>query len=118
MLERLEVGSAWAARYNYLHLHTVRWLSGLPGYGIRRSSGKWPSRDAGVDCLRACAIRNDLDVRPRAPVARVDREGDEWVVSVAGGEDIRATRVVVATGYSNVPYLPEWPGTFAGELVH
>jgi putative flavoprotein involved in K+ transport len=26
--------------------------------------------------------------------------------------------VVVATGYSSVPYLPDWPGTFDGELVH
>jgi len=101
VLERLEVGSAWAARYDCLQLHTVRWLSGLPGYGIPRSSGKWPSRDAVVDYLRAYATRNDLDV-----------------LTVAGGEDVRATRVVVATGYSNVPYLPEWPGTFAGELVH
>ena len=27
---------------------------------------------------------------------------------------------MVATGYSNVPWLPEWPGreSFAGELVH
>jgi len=117
VLERLEVGSAWAARYDCLHLHTVRWLSGLPGYGIPRSSGKWPSRDAVVDYLRAYATRNDLDVRTGSPVARVDRDGDEWAVRVAG-ESIRATRVVVATGYSNVPYLPEWPGTFAGELVH
>jgi cation diffusion facilitator CzcD-associated flavoprotein CzcO len=118
VLERLEVGSAWAARYDCLQLHTVRWLSGLPGYGIPRSSGKWPSRDAVVDYLRAYATRNDLDVLTGAPVARVDREGDGWTVRVAGGEDVRATRVVVATGYSNVPYLPEWPGTFAGELVH
>jgi cation diffusion facilitator CzcD-associated flavoprotein CzcO len=25
---------------------------------------------------------------------------------------------VVATGQSNVPFLPEWPGEFAGELLH
>ena len=117
VLERLEVGSAWAARYDCLHLHTVRWLSGLPGYGIPRSSGKWPSRDGVVAYLRDYATRNDLDVRTGSPVTRVDREGDEWAVRVAG-ESIRATRVVVATGYSNVPHLPEWPGKFAGELLH
>ena len=117
VLERREVGSAWAARYDCLHLHTVRWLSGLPGYGIPRSSGKWPSRDAVVDYLRAYAVRYDLDIRAGSPVTRVDRQGDGWEVRVAG-ESIRATRVVVATGYSNVPHLPEWAGTFAGELVH
>jgi putative flavoprotein involved in K+ transport len=117
VLERREVGSAWAARYDCLHLHTVRWLSGLPGYRIPRSSGKWPSRDAVVDYLRAYAIRNELDIRAGSPVTRVDREGDGWAVRVPG-ESIRAKRVVVAMGYSNVPHLPEWPGTFAGELVH
>jgi cation diffusion facilitator CzcD-associated flavoprotein CzcO len=25
---------------------------------------------------------------------------------------------VIATGYSNVPHLPVWPGSFAGDLVH
>ena len=29
-----------------------------------------------------------------------------------------ARGVVVATGYSRVPYLPPWPGSFAGPLVH
>ena len=28
VLERGEVGAAWATRYDRLHLHTVRWLSG------------------------------------------------------------------------------------------
>jgi putative flavoprotein involved in K+ transport len=26
--------------------------------------------------------------------------------------------VVVATGQSNVPFVPDWPGAFAGDLVH
>jgi putative flavoprotein involved in K+ transport len=34
------------------------------------------------------------------------------------GDELEAERVVVATGYSNVPYLPDWPGAFAGEIVH
>ncbi len=117
VLEREAVGAAWQARYDCLHLHTVRWLSGLPGYGIPRSSGKWPSRDHVVDYLRAYASRNDLDVRTGSPVERVERKEDGWAVR-AGGETHLAGRVVVATGYSNVPHLPEWPGTFAGELIH
>jgi putative flavoprotein involved in K+ transport len=117
VLERDEVGSAWEGRYDCLHLHTVRWLSGLPGYGIPRSFGKWPSRDAVVAYLRAYANRNGLDVRTGAPVERIERDDGGWVVLREGGR-IRARRVVVATGYSNVPFLPEWPGTFRGDLVH
>ena len=117
VLEREEVGSSWAARYDCLHLHTVRWLSGLPGYGIPRSFGKWPSRDAVVAYLRAYASRNALDVRTRSPVERLERDDGGWTVRV-GDDRIRARRVVLATGYSNVPFLPDWPGTFRGELLH
>src|SRR6185312_4264381 len=117
VLERDEIGAAWRARYDCLHLHTVRWLSGLPGYGIPRSYGKWPSRDGVVDYLRRYAGRNQLDVRPGNRVERIDRIPEGWAVD-AGGERLVARRVIVATGYSNVPFLPDWPGTFGGELVH
>jgi cation diffusion facilitator CzcD-associated flavoprotein CzcO len=117
VLERDDVAAAWQDRYDCLHLHTVRWLSGLPGYGIPRSYGKWPSRDRVVEYLREYASRHALDVRTGRAVERIDRDGDRWAVRV-DGEDVRARRVVVATGYSNVPYLPGWPGVFAGEIVH
>jgi putative flavoprotein involved in K+ transport len=50
-------------------------------------------------------------------VKRVDRGRGGWTIATSGGP-LEAERVVVATGYSNVPYLPEWPGTFTGEIVH
>ena len=106
VLERDAVGAAWQARYDCLHLHTVRWLSGLPGYGIPRSSGKWPSRDRVVDYLRSYATRNELDVRTGSRVERIEREQGGWAVD-AGGETHLARRVVVATGYSNVPHVPD-----------
>ena len=34
-----EPGAAWRARYDRLHLHTPRLLSGLPGYRIPRRYG-------------------------------------------------------------------------------
>ena len=117
VLERTEVGASWTSRYDCLHLHTVRWLSGLPGYAIPRSSGKWPSRDRVVDYLRAYAARSALDVRAGVDVTRIDRDDGRWVVHAARN-DFHADRVVVATGYSNVPFVPNWPGTLGGEIVH
>jgi putative flavoprotein involved in K+ transport len=117
VLERAQVGASWATRYDCLRLHTVRWLSGLPGYAIPRSSGKWPARDRVVDYLRTYAVRNALDVRPGVDVTRIERENGRWVVRTSRS-DVAADRVVVATGYSNVAFVPDWPGTFDGDIVH
>src|SRR5262249_9521812 len=62
VLERGEVGAAWATRYDRLRLHTVRWLSSLPGYRMPRTLGKWPSRDSVIDYLRRYAVRSGIDV--------------------------------------------------------
>ena len=72
VLEQADVGAAWQSRYDCLHLHTVRWLSGLPGQGIPRSYGKWVSRDGVVEYLREYARRSRLDVRTGCPVERID----------------------------------------------
>jgi putative flavoprotein involved in K+ transport len=117
VLERDTIGAPWAARYDRLHLHTVRWLSCLPGYRMPRSFGKWPSRDRVRDYLERYAEREALDVRTGVAAERVDPRDTGWTVTTGTGE-LRADRVVVATGYSNVPFLPDWPGEFSGELVH
>jgi putative flavoprotein involved in K+ transport len=117
VFERGDVGAAWRTRYDRLQLHTVRWLSCLPGYRIPRAFGKWPSRDRVIEYLQRYADRTALVVRTGIEARRVDRDIAGWrVVTTAGVID--AERVVVATGHSNVPYLPDWPGTFAGEIVH
>ena len=52
VLERADaVGQAWRTHYERLHLHTVRWLSNLPGYPIPRRLGRWVSRDGVVSYL-------------------------------------------------------------------
>lgn len=117
VFERGDVGAAWATRYDRLHLHTVRWLSCLPGYRIPRSFGKWPSRDRVVEYLRTYASRHALDIRTGVDVERLERAPDGWTLVTSDGT-VDAGRVVVATGHNNVPYLPNWPGTFAGEVVH
>jgi putative flavoprotein involved in K+ transport len=117
VLERGEIGEVWAERYDRLHLHTVRWLSGLPGYRIPRGFGKWPSRERVSEYLRRYAEHHRLDVRTGTEVERVDRDGERWAVTTSEGA-LEAERVVVATGHSNVPFLPDWPGGFAGDLVH
>lgn len=121
VLERADcVGSAWRdRRYDRLRLHTVRWLSGLPGARIPRAYGRWVKRDDFRAYLDEFARANDVQPRLGVDARRIDRRNGGWRVDTSDGP-IDADDVVVATGYSNVPWLPEWPGreSFAGELVH
>jgi len=49
----------------------------------------------------------------------VDREHDGWRLETSGGT-LRAGHVVMATGYSAVPFVPDWPGraSFSRRLLH
>jgi putative flavoprotein involved in K+ transport len=118
ILERgTRLGEPWRGRYDRLHLHTIRWLSGLPGFRIPRELGRWVSRDGFVEYLERYAAHHGLEPRLGVEATSIDRSGEGWRVStIDGAFDARA--VVVATGLSRVPHLPPWPGSFAGPLVH
>jgi cation diffusion facilitator CzcD-associated flavoprotein CzcO len=114
------LGTAWRERrYDRLRLHTVRSLSGLPGLAIPKAYGRWVARDDFVAYLDDYARRFGLEPRVRSNVRRIEREGGAWRLELADGQ-LTSRRVVVATGFSNLPWLPDWPGreTFAGELLH
>lgn len=116
-----DVAASWRRHYDRLHLHTVRWLSNLPGYRFSRKHGRWVSRDGVIRYLEGYVRHHRLDVRTGAEVTRLERDdaADEWVLGTPGGE-LRARHVVVATGYNHTPVLPDWPGRdgFEGELIH
>jgi putative flavoprotein involved in K+ transport len=127
ILERGEqVGTSWRAGYDRLHLHTVRGLSGLPGYAIPRDAGRWPSRDAVLDYLERYRAGHELDVRERTEAERItaaepaDGDGIRWMIHTTAGERLPARSVVVATGNANTPYVPDLPGldSYAGQLRH
>lgn len=113
------VGDSWRKHYDRLHLHTVRWLSELPGLPIPRQEGKWVSRDGVVRYLQAYAGHHGLPIRLQTDVRRIDRADGGWS-ALTDSEPILADHVVVAAGYNGRPRLPSWPGMeeFSGELVH
>jgi hypothetical protein len=119
------VGASWRGHYDRLHLHTVRWLSHLPGMRFPRSHGRWVSRDGVIEYLERYAEHHALDLMLSTDVRGLARsdDGSAWVLSLAGdwGErSIEAGSVVVATGYNNTPSMPDYPGRegYTGELVH
>jgi len=127
ILERGEqVGTSWRAGYDRLHLHTVRGLSGLPGFGIPRAAGRWAARDAVIDYLERYRAHHDLEVRGGTEVERItaaeaaDGDGARWVIQTAAGERLPARSIVVATGHAHTPFVPDWPGrqSYTGQLRH
>jgi putative flavoprotein involved in K+ transport len=127
ILERGEsVGTSWRAGYDRLHLHTVRGLSGLPGFGIPRAAGRWAARDAVIDYLERYRAHHDLEVRGGTEVERItaaeagDGAGVRWVIQTAAGERLPARSIVVATGHAHTPFVPDWPGrqSYTGQLRH
>jgi putative flavoprotein involved in K+ transport len=118
VLEREAVGAFWRNQYDRIHLHTIRWLSNLPGYHFDKSYGKWVSRDGVVNHLERYAEHYNLDVRIGVDVHRLDRTATGWRLETSMGP-IEAWAVVVATGYNLEPIFPEWPGldAFKGEML-
>jgi putative flavoprotein involved in K+ transport len=114
-----EPGAAWRERYDRLHLHTPRLLSGLPGRRIPRRFGRWVTRDGLLEYLREYADAEGLDIRTGTRVERIDRDDAGWRVDTADGP-LLAHGVIVATGYNGRPFVPDWPGLagFTGGLVH
>jgi putative flavoprotein involved in K+ transport len=112
-----QVGASWRGYYERLHMHTVRWMSHLPGYKIPRSYGTWVSREDVVRYLERYAEHHRLNIRLGVEVSRLDRDGGRWLLAGAG---LTSHVVVVATGYSHTPDMPHWPGRdgFTGDLLH
>lgn len=128
-----QVGGTWARRYDRLHLHTIRSLSGLPFQPIPSTAPRYvPSKDY-ARYLAEYAERQGLDVRLGVHVHRVSHDMTQavatavaerpltvdWLVATSAGE-WRARVLVVATGRHNIPRLPHWPGAegFRGRLLH
>jgi putative flavoprotein involved in K+ transport len=117
IIERGRVGEPWRSRYDRLHLHTIRSLSHLPGYRIPRDFGRWVARDQFVQYLEQYVAHHHLTPTSGVEATHIDRDNGHWSVRTTTGT-IPARVVVVATGFTRLPHVPRWPGTFDGPIVH
>ncbi|MES1244747.1 MAG: NAD(P)/FAD-dependent oxidoreductase [Acidobacteriota bacterium] len=120
VLERADqVGDTWRRHYERLRLHTVRWLSHLPGWPIPREYGAWVSRADFVAYLEEYARRNRLRIEHGTAVTGIAERSGRWRLETSRGA-LEAEHVVVATGLNRTPAMPPWPGRagYRGELLH
>ena len=135
-LKRLEVptiiieknerpGDSWRKRYKSLCLHDPVWYDHMPYLPF---PDHWPifsPKDKIGDWLEIYTKMMELNYwsSTECQSARYDEKAEEWVVTVErAGETVtlRPKQLVLATGMSGMPNVPEFPGaeTFKGEQQH
>jgi cation diffusion facilitator CzcD-associated flavoprotein CzcO len=120
ILEQAEdVGSSWRGHYDRLHLHTSKGFSGLPFLPFPRRAPRYPSRLQVVEYLESYCREHELSIEFGRRIEAARRVDGRWEVRAAD-VTYSAKALVVATGLSREPHVPEWPGrgSFAGEILH
>jgi putative flavoprotein involved in K+ transport len=104
------IGDTWRNRWDSLRLFTPPKYSSLPESPIQVSS--FPTHSEMADYLEAYARHFDLPVRSAVRVNRLSRSDAGFRLETSDGE-LRAERVVIATGGYQTPVVPN----FAAELA-
>lgn len=103
-----EVGWTWRRRWDSLRLFTEAKRNDLPGMRFPGRRSAVPGKDQTADYLVAYARRFGLDVECDTAVERLTAEtgGPARYLAVAGGRELWADHVVVATGPTGNPRVP------------
>ena len=119
MLEKAQVGAAWANHYDSLHLHTLKGVSALPGLPMPTTYPAFPSKEQVLTYLQQYARHFDFPIETGVTVQRAWHENGRWQLSTSAGHKT-AVSLVLATGIWSNPYCPDLPGMaqFHGRILH
>jgi putative flavoprotein involved in K+ transport len=115
------LGGSWASYYDSLRLFSPARYSALPWRPFPGGPDRYPRRDEVVDYLTACAGDLGAEIRLGHQVASVAVEpGMGFAVRSTNGTELRASRLIAASGSFGAPYRPRLPGleTFSGQVLH
>lgn len=106
------IGDQWRRRYDSLRLFSPARWDGLPGKAFAAPGWSSPTGRQMGDHLQTYATWFGLPVRTGVRVDRLSPAGDgtDDLVAIAGDTRIRARQVIVATGATTVPSVPEIAG--------
>ncbi|MBX2869875.1 MAG: NAD(P)/FAD-dependent oxidoreductase [Acidiferrobacterales bacterium] len=118
-------GDSWRKRYKSLCLHDPVWYDHMPYLPFPDNWPVFSPKDKLGDWLEMYTKVMELNYwgSTECQNARYDEQNKEWVVSVdRDGEkvELRPKQLILATGMSGVPNIPEIPGAekFKGEQHH
>ena len=109
-------GGAWLHVWPSLRLFSTAEFSNLPGWPMPPYDG-FPPASHVVDYLAAYEQRYRIPVQRRVAVDEVTYEDGIYHVR-AGTKSWTTENVVAATGTWSAPFVPSYPGTFAGTQWH
>jgi NAD(P)-dependent dehydrogenase (short-subunit alcohol dehydrogenase family)/cation diffusion facilitator CzcD-associated flavoprotein CzcO len=118
------VGGHWHSDYECLHLITPRDSSGFDGHPMPSDYPLFPSRDQMRDYIMGFSAQHGLGSHIRLGTAvtsarPLDANGlAGWEVATSDGERRRYDGVIVANGHLWDPFVPDYPGRFAGHVLH
>jgi putative flavoprotein involved in K+ transport len=130
VIDRLDKpGDAWRRRYKTLCLHDPVWYDHLPYIPFPDHWPVFTPKDKMGDWLEMYVKVMELNYWSRSDCLgashdpRANGGAGEWTVKVSrdGVEHVlRPTQLVLATGMSGLPQVPQFPGaeTFKGEQMH
>ena len=100
-------GDAWRRRWDSLRLFSPAQWNGLPGLVFPAPAGTFPTKDEMAEYLDVYARRFELPIEHGARVTRVAHDQRQFVVECAD-RSLACSNVIVATGYSAHPRVPDF----------
>jgi putative flavoprotein involved in K+ transport len=107
------IGDTWRNRWDSLRLFSFPKYSSLPGWPMRRST--FPTHTEMADYLEAYARHFNLPVRSGVRVHRLSRSSEDFLLETSHGQ-LRASRVVIATGGYQTPVVPGFATDLSPEI--
>ena len=118
LLERRRVGESWRGRWDSFSLVTPNWTMDLPGFPYQGDDPHgFVPRDAIVAYLESYAASFGAPVEGGVDVTSLDpAPGGGFRLQTSAGE-VRARRVVLASGAYQRPHRPALAAAFPGDLL-
>jgi hypothetical protein len=120
------VGGLWASSpahgplYRNTHLISPKGLQAFADFPMPASYPDFPHYSLALDYLESYAGHFKLlpHIELGARIVRAEPDGENWKVSLAGGETRVYRGLLIATGKHEIPELPAFPGRFDGPIHH
>lgn len=116
-----KIAVRWHHHYDRLHLHTVKQFSHLPHLEFPESYPLYVPRKELVEYFESYAQEFKISPHFNTEIKEISKsENGRWNVKTQTGDNLEATRVIVATGVNRVPNKPKFEGieSFNGNIIH